>query len=120
MEPSLTKDILMLTPIQKPALLRQLMELGSYYSGQIMPFEHMLGQLSDAGNTTTLGPYLDLLRQSGLLAGLQKYSGAGSASALPVLSSRSSTMHCCHQGIQLILPEQRKMARSGVVLWNLL
>ena len=76
MEPSLTKDILMLTPIQKPALLRQLMELGSYYSGQIMPFEHMLGQLSDAGNTTTLAYYLDLLRQSGLLAGLQKYSGS--------------------------------------------
>ena len=72
----LTKDILMLTPIQKPALLRQLMELGSYYSGQIMPFEHMLGQLSDAGNTTTLAHYLDLLRQSGLLAGLQKYSGS--------------------------------------------
>lgn len=76
MEPSLTKDILMLTPVQKPALLRQLMELGSYYSGQIMPFEHMLGQLSDAGNTTTLAYYLDLLRQSGLLAGLQKYSGS--------------------------------------------
>ncbi|HIV98976.1 MAG TPA: ATP-binding protein [Candidatus Ornithospirochaeta avicola] len=76
MEPSLTNDILMLTPIQKPALLRQLMELGSYYSGQIMPFEHMLGQLSDAGNTTTLAHYLDLLRQSGLLAGLQKYSGS--------------------------------------------
>ena len=76
MEPSLTKDILMLTPIQKPALLRQLMELGSYYSGQILPFEHMLGQLSDAGNTTTLAYYLDLLRQSGLLAGLQKYSGS--------------------------------------------
>ncbi len=76
MEPSLTRDILMLTPIQKPALLRQLMELGSYYSGQIMPFEHMLGQLSDAGNTTTLAYYLDLLRQSGLLAGLQKYSGS--------------------------------------------
>ena len=76
MEPSLTKDILMLTPIQKPALLRELMELGSYYSGQIMPFEHMLGQLSDVGNTTTLAYYLDLLRQSGLLAGLQKYSGS--------------------------------------------
>lgn len=76
MEPSLTKDILMLTPVQKPALMRQLMELGSYYSGQIMPFEHMLGQLSDAGNTTTLAHYLELLRQSGLLAGLQKYSGS--------------------------------------------
>ena len=76
MEPSLIRDILMLTPIQKPALLRQLMELGSYYSGQIIPFEHMLGQLSDAGNTTTLAHYLDLLKQSGLLAGLQKYSGS--------------------------------------------
>ena len=76
MEPSLTKDILMLTPVQKPALMRQLMELGSYYSEQIMPFEHMLGQLSDAGNTTTLAHYLELLRQSGLLAGLQKYSGS--------------------------------------------
>ena len=76
MEPSLTKDIFMLTPIQKPALLRQLMELGAYYSGQILPFEHMLGQLPDAGNTTTLAYYLDLLRQSGLLAGLQKYSGS--------------------------------------------
>ena len=76
MEPSITRDIIMLTPIQKPVLLRQLMELGSYYSGQILPFEHMLGQLSDAGNTTTLAHYLDLLRQSGLLAGLQKYSGS--------------------------------------------
>ena len=76
MEPSITRDIIMLTPIQKPALLRQLMELGSYYSGQILPFEHMLGQLSDAGNTTTLAHYLDLLMQSGLLAGLQKYSGS--------------------------------------------
>ena len=75
MEPSITRDIIMLTPILKPVLLRQLMELGSYYSGQILPFEHMLGQLSDAGNTTTLAHYLNLLRQCGLLAGLQKYSG---------------------------------------------
>ena len=75
-EPSILRDIMMLTPIQKPALLRQLMELGSYYSGQIVPFDHMLGQLADAGNTTTLASYLELLRQSGLLAGLQKYSGS--------------------------------------------
>ena len=75
-EPSITRDIIMLTNIQKPALLRQLMELGSYYSAQILPFDHMLGQLSDAGNTTTLAYYLELLRQSGLIAGLQKYSGS--------------------------------------------
>lgn len=74
-EPSITKDILMLTPIHKPALLRQLMDLGSSYSGQILPYDHMLGQLTDAGNTTTLANYLVLLRQSGLIAGLEKYSG---------------------------------------------
>lgn len=75
-EPSITRDIIMLTPIQKPALLRQLMELGSYYSGQILPFDHMLGQLSDVGNTTTLASYLELLGQCGLLTGLKKYSGS--------------------------------------------
>ena len=75
-EPSITRDIIMLSNVQKPALLRQLMELGSYYSGQILPFDRMLGQLSDAGNTTTLAHYIELLQQSGLLAGLQKYSGS--------------------------------------------
>lgn len=75
-EASLTRDIIMLTPIQKPALLRQLFELGSYYSAQILPFDHMLGQLSDAGNTTTLSSYLELLGQCGLLVGLKKYSGS--------------------------------------------
>ncbi len=75
-EPSFIRDVMMLTPIQKPALLRQLLELGSYYSSQILPFDHMLGQLSDAGNTTTLASYLELLSQCGLITGLQKYSGS--------------------------------------------
>lgn len=75
-EPSLIRDVMMLTPIQKPALLRQLLELGSYCSSQILPFDHMLGQLSDAGNTTTLASYLELLSQCGLITGLQKYSGS--------------------------------------------
>jgi hypothetical protein len=35
----------------------------------------MLGQLQDAGNTTTLAHYLDLLRGAGLVAGLAKYAG---------------------------------------------
>jgi len=34
----------------------------------------MLGQLLDAGNTTTLSHYLDLLDTAGLLAGIEKYS----------------------------------------------
>jgi len=73
-EPSLTKDILLTTKIDKPALLRQLFEIGASYSGQIMSYNKMLGQLQDAGNTTTLAKYLKLLDQAGLLLGLNKYS----------------------------------------------
>ena len=74
-ETSISKDILMLTRVDKPALLRQLFELGSIYSGQILSFNKMLGQLIDAGNTTTLSHYLQLLDESGLLGGIEKFSG---------------------------------------------
>jgi predicted AAA+ superfamily ATPase len=76
LEPSISRDILMLTRVDKPALLRQTFELGCIYSGQQLSFTKMIGQLQDAGNTTTLAHYLTLLSSAGLLAGLQKYSGA--------------------------------------------
>lgn len=79
-ETSIAKDILMLTTVTKPALLRQLFDLGSQYSAQILPFNKMLGTLTDAGNTVTLAHYLELLDQSRLLGGLQKYSGSGQRS----------------------------------------
>jgi uncharacterized protein len=75
-ETSISKDILMLTSITKPALLRQLFDLGTIYSTRILPYNKMLGQLIDAGNTVTLAHYLNLLDQCGLLGGLQKYSGS--------------------------------------------
>ena len=83
-ETSISKDILMLTTITKPALLRQLFELGAAYSSQVLPFNKMLGSLTDAGNTVTLSHYLELLDQTRLLGGLQKYSGS-------VQRSRSSS-----------------------------
>lgn len=73
-ETSISKDILMLTRIDKPALLKNLFELGCTYSGQILSFTKMQGQLQDAGNTTTLSHYLRLLETAGLLGGLEKYS----------------------------------------------
>jgi uncharacterized protein len=73
-ETTLSKDILMLTRVDKPALLRQLFELGSSYSGQILSMTKLLGQLQDAGNTTTLTNYAELLDSAGLLKGLEKYS----------------------------------------------
>lgn len=71
---TINKDILMDTPISKPALLRQTFELGSAYSGNILSLNKMLGSLQDAGNTSTLSGYINLLNESGLLCGLQKYS----------------------------------------------
>ena len=73
-ETSISKDILMLTRIDKPAVLRQLFEIGSLYSGQIISLTKILGQLQDAGNTTTLSHYLNLLTECGFLTGLNKYS----------------------------------------------
>ncbi len=73
-EATINKDILMDTPISKPALLRQTFELGAAYSGELLSMNKMLGSLQDAGNTVTLTGYINLLDESGLLCGLQKFS----------------------------------------------
>lgn len=73
-ETTVSKDILMMTRVDKPALLRQLFELGCSYSGQILSYTKLLGQLQDAGNTTTLSHYIQLLDAAGLLSGLEKYA----------------------------------------------
>ena len=67
-ETVLLKDILLHHQINKPALLRQLYALATQYSGQILSFQKMLGQLHDAGNTTTLTHYLELLSMAGLVS----------------------------------------------------
>ena len=73
-ETTLFKDILLMTRIDKPVLLRKLFELGCNYSGQIVSYRKILGQLDDAGNATTLTHYLSLLNTGGLLSGIEKYS----------------------------------------------
>ena len=74
-ETTLSRDILLMTRVDKPALLRRLFQLGCNYSGQVLSYQKMLGQLQDAGNTTTLAHYLDLLQSAGILTGLSKYAG---------------------------------------------
>ena len=73
-ETSISKDILMLTRIDKPALLKNLFEIGCSWSGQILSLTKIQGQLQDAGNTTTLSNYLRLLESAGLLSGLEKFA----------------------------------------------
>jgi uncharacterized protein len=74
-ESTISRDILMMTRVDKPALLRRLFKLGCDYSGQVLSYQKMVGQLQDVGNTTTLAHYLDLLEGAGMVAGLQKYAG---------------------------------------------
>jgi len=73
-QPNIEIDILKMIRIDKPALFKQLFELSCSYSGEILSYNKMLGQLQDAGNTTTLAHYLDLLERAGLVIGIQQYS----------------------------------------------
>ena len=95
-EPTVERDLLALTRVDKPVLLKRLVELAAAHSGQVLSYTKMLGQLWDAGNTTTLARYLDLLGSAGLIAGLQKYAGSavrrrGSSPKLNVLNNALMT-----------------------------
>jgi predicted AAA+ superfamily ATPase len=91
-ETTIARDVLLLTRVDKPALLRRVFELACSYSGQVLSYQKMLGQLHDAGNTTTLAHYLELLGGAGMVTGLQKYAGdrarqRGSSPKLQVLNT---------------------------------
>lgn len=95
-ETTISRDILLLTRVDKPALLRRLFQLGCNYSGQILSYQKMIGQLTDAGNTTTLAHYLELLQGAGMLAGLSKHAHGqvrqrGSSPKLQVLNTALMT-----------------------------
>jgi predicted AAA+ superfamily ATPase len=98
-ETSISRDVLLLTRVDKPALLRRLFELACRYSGQVLSYTKMLGQLQDAGNTTTLAHYLDLLAGAGMVCGVPKYAGdvarsRGSSPKLQVLNTALMTATC--------------------------
>ena len=91
-ETTLSRDVLLLSRVDKPALLRRMFELGCRYSGQILSYTKMIGQLQDAGNTTTLAHYLELLSAAGMLTGIPKFAGEvvrsrGSSPKLQVLDT---------------------------------
>ena len=73
-ETTISKDILMMTRIDKPVLLRRLFDIGCRYSSQILSLTKIQGELLESGNLTTLSSYLSILGEAGLLSGLEKYS----------------------------------------------
>ncbi|MDR1171896.1 MAG: ATP-binding protein [Bacteroidales bacterium] len=113
-ETSISKDILMLTRVDKPALLKRLFELGCLYSGQILSYTKMIGQLQDAGNTTTLANYLKLLSDCGLLGGLEKYAES-------VIRQRSSSPKFQVYNNALLTSQDNETYSSAIVnpkLWG--
>jgi predicted AAA+ superfamily ATPase len=113
-EPIISRDVLLLSRVDKPALLRRLLELGCAYSGQILSYTKMLGQLQDAGNTTTLAHYLDLLSGAGLVTGIQKYAGgvARRRASSPKLQVLNIALITAQAGITLA------QARTDRVFWG--
>lgn len=73
-ETTISKDILMMTRVDKPQLLKRLFDIGCKYSSQILSLTKVQGELQESGNLTTLSGYLTLLREAGLLSGLEKYA----------------------------------------------
>ncbi|MCX8086871.1 MAG: ATP-binding protein [Rhodocyclaceae bacterium] len=113
-ETSVSRDVLLLARVDKPALLRRLFELACRYSGQILSYTKMLGQLQDAGNTTTLAHYLDLLAGAGLVCGLQKFAGdaARSRGSSPKLQVLNTALLTAVSGLSL------EEARSDREFWG--
>ena len=77
-ETVLARDVVALQVVTKPTLLRHLFAFAASHPAQIVSYNKMLGELQDAGNTTTLAHYMRLLGSAFLLTGLERYS-AGEA-----------------------------------------
>jgi predicted AAA+ superfamily ATPase len=113
-ETTVSRDVLLLTRVDKPALLRRMFELACAYSGQVLSYQKMLGQLQDAGNTTTLAHYLELLAGAGMVAGIPKYAGdrARQRASSPKLQVLNTALMTAQAGLS---PRQ---ARADALFWS--
>lgn len=73
-EPVVTRDVLQLAQVAKPALLRRLLMAATAAPAEVVSLTKLLGQLQDAGNVVTLAHYLELLGSSFVVSGLQRWS----------------------------------------------
>lgn len=112
--PSIEKDVLMTSTIYKPALMKQLFELGCSYSAEMLSLTKLMGQLQDAGNVTTLAAYLELLDQCTLLKGLQKYAhdDARKRSSIPKYQVYNNALLTTYKGRSFLTD------RTDTQLWG--
>ncbi len=116
-ETTLSRDILMMNRVEKPVLLRNLFMLACRNPNKIFSYTGMLVKLQDSGNTTTLANYLSILQGAGLIAGLQKYSGAKTRKrgSSPKLLPLNTALVCAIQGI-----DEQTLQSSSTVRDNLI
>lgn len=98
--PSIEKDVIMTTNIYKPALMKQLFELGCSYSAEILSMTKLMGQLQDAGNVTTLASYLKVLNECALMTALYKYANdeARKRSSVPKYQVYNNALLTAYKG----------------------
>jgi uncharacterized protein len=113
-ETTISRDVLLLSRVDKPAVLRRVFQLGCTYSGRILSYTKMLGQLQDAGNATTLAHYLELLAGAGMVTGLQKFAGEAvrSRGSSPKLQVLNTALMTAQSGLTL------KQARADREFWG--
>lgn len=112
--PAIEKDVLMTSNIYKPALMKQLFELGCGYSAEILSLTKLMGQLQDAGNVTTLASYLEILDQCALLTGLQKYANddARKRGSIPKYQVYNNALLTAYKGRSFLTD------RTDTTLWG--
>lgn len=112
--PAIEKDVIMTSNIYKPALMKQLFELGCGYSSEIVSLTKIMGQLQDAGNVTTLASYLEILNQCGLLTGLQKYANddARKRSSIPKFQVYNNALLTAYKGRSFVTD------RTDTAVWG--
>lgn len=112
--PAIEKDVLMTSNIYKPALMKQLFELGCSYSAEMLSLTKLMGQLQDAGNVTTLASYLEILGQCALLTGLQKYANddARKRGSIPKYQVYNNALLTAHKGRSFL------MDRTDTATWG--
>lgn len=73
-EPAIGRDLLMLEPVRKPALVRQVFAVCTGHPAEIMSLGKIAGAVSDRGTLETIAHYLQLLEQAYLISTIRKHS----------------------------------------------
>ncbi|NOY94258.1 MAG: ATP-binding protein [Deltaproteobacteria bacterium] len=71
-EPAIGRDLMALSRVRRPALLRQVFALAASAPSEVVSLQKLQGQLQDRGALETIASYLQLLEEAYLVAALRK------------------------------------------------